>query len=87
MRDNNTLEKNIVKLLYRLIDNLLYFDDNKRDLRLYISTSLKTKIFKLIHDKIRYLDYIKVYKRLTNKLYIFEIIIKLYKFIRYYSHY
>ena len=87
IRDNNTLEKNIVKLLYRLINNLLYFDNNKRDLRLYISTLLKAKCFNLIYDKIRYLDYARIYKKLTNNLYIFEVIIKLYKFIRYFSHY
>ena len=87
IRDNNTLEKNIVKLLYRLINNLLYFNDNKRDLDLYIFISLKAKVFKLIYNKIRYLDYIRIYKRLIYKLYIFEITIKLYKFIRYYSYY
>ena len=87
MRDNNTLEENIIKLLYRLINNLLYYDNNKRDLYLCISTLLKAKVFKLIYNEIRYLDYIKTYKKLTKKLYIFELITKLYKFIRYYLYY
>ena len=41
MRNNDTLEENIVKLLYRIINNLLYFDDNEKRLRLYILTALK----------------------------------------------
>ena len=38
MRNNNTLKKNIVKLLYQLINNLLYFDDTLiREIFIYIS--------------------------------------------------
>ena len=87
MRDNNALKKNIIKLLYRLIDNLLYFDNNEKRFRLYISTILKIKVFKLIYNKLRYSSYTRTYEKLIKELYIFDIITKLYEFIRYYSHY
>ena len=87
MKDNYDLDINIVKLLYRIVNDLLYFDNDKRDLRLYIFIILKANIFKLAYDKIRYSKYIKTYKRLTNSLYIYIISIKLYEFIRYYSYY
>ena len=87
MRDNNTLEENIAKLFYRLINNLLYFNDNKRGLRLYILIILKAKVFKLAYNKIRYSSYIRTYKKLTKELYIFELSTKLYKFIGYYLYY
>ena len=41
MKINIELEKNAVKLLYKLINNLLYFDDIEREMRLYISKTLK----------------------------------------------
>ena len=41
MRNNDTLKENIVKLLYRIVNNLLYFDDNEKEFRFYISTTLK----------------------------------------------
>ena len=85
---NIKLKENIIKLLYKLINNLLYFDNIKREMRLYISIkTLKQKVFKLTHNKIRYLDYIYIYKKLTYNVYIFNIFIKLYKYLRYYSYY
>ena len=41
-------------------------------------------MFKFVYNKIRYSSYTRIYKKLTNNLYIFNIAIKLYKFIRYY---
>ena len=38
---NIKLEENAIKLLYKLINNLLYFDNIKRKIRLYISKILK----------------------------------------------
>ena len=56
--------ENAIKLFYKLIDNLLYFNNNERDLCLYIFTIIKIEMFKYIHDKIDYLEYMYVYKRL-----------------------
>ena len=85
--ENQALEENTAKLLYRIINELLYFDDEKRDLRLYILIILKAKVFKLAHNEMKHSKYIRTYKRLINGLYIFSISTKLYKFIRHYSHY
>ena len=57
-------------------------------MRLYISIKiLKQEIFKLTYNKIKYLDYIRIYKKLTRNIYIFNISIKLYKYLRYYLYY
>ena len=89
MKANIDLENNIVKLLYKLLNNLLYFDnlDVRREIRLYILIVLKYEIFKLAYNKIRYLEYTYIYKKLTYNIYIFNIFTKLYKYLRYYSHY
>ena len=79
--NNKALKKNVAKLSYYIINNLLYFNNDKRDLYLYISSSIKEEIFKLIYNKISYLNYARTYKRLINNLYIFKITSKLYKFI------
>ena len=75
--NNGALEENTIKLLYKIINKLLYFDDEERDFRLYIFTILEAKVFKLIYNKIEYSKYARIYKRLINSLYIFSIAIKL----------
>ena len=87
VRNNEALKKNVAKLSYRVINNLLYFNNNKRDLRLCISSLIKEEVFKLAYNKTGYLDYARTHERLTSNLYILEITSKLYKFIRYYSYY
>ena len=37
---NTKLRENAIKLLYKLINNLFYFDDIERGMRLYISTKI-----------------------------------------------
>ena len=81
------MKKNGIKLLYRVINKLLYFNDNEKRLRLYVLLIFKIKIFKLAYNEIRYLEYARTHERLTKELYIFDITIKLYEFIRYYPHY
>ena len=84
---NVKLKENVIKLLYKLINNLLYFDDIKRGIRLYISKTLKQEVFKLTYNKIKYLGYTRIYKKLIRDIYIFNIFIKLYKYLRYYFYY
>ena len=86
VKANNKLEDNITKLLYRLVYNLLYFN-NIRDLRLYISFTIEEEVFKLIYNKIRHPRYACTHKKLTKSIYILNIIIKLYKYLRYYLYY
>lgn len=74
-------------MLYKLINELLYFDNDKRGLRLCISLIMKIKVFKLTYNEIRYPGYAQIHERLMKGLYIFNIIIKLYEFIWYCFYY
>ena len=87
IKRNKTLDKNVIKLLYEIINNLLYCKEEHDNLRLYISFTLKYDIFKLTHDKINYFEYTRTYKKLITDLFIYNITIKLYTYIRHYSHY
>ena len=69
-----------------MIDDLFYFDDDKRDLRLYVLIAMKIEVFKLAHNEMRHFNYARTYKRLIKKLYIFNIITKLHEFIRHYFY-
>lgn len=73
--------------MYKLINNLLYFKNNKKSLQLYILSTIEIEIFKLVYNKIGYLGYARTNKYIINKLYIFRILSKLYKFLRYYLYY
>ena len=86
IKANNRLGDNSVKLSYKLIENLLYFNDDEKNLRLYISSVMKTEIFKLAHDEMRHSRYARTHERLTQGLYIYNITIKLHEFIRHYPH-
>ena len=86
MKTNDELRDNVVKLSYKLIDDLLYFDDDEKGLRLCIPFVMKIEMFKLVHDEMRYPDYARTYERFIQELYIYNMVIKLYKFIRYCSH-
>ena len=79
---NATLKKNATIISYKLINDLFYFDDDERGLRFYVSTTMKTEVFKLTYDKMRHFNYAHTHKRLIKKFYIFNITTKLYKFIR-----
>ena len=71
---------------YKLVNDLLYFD-NKRDLYLYLSIIIEVEIFKLIYNNIEYFNYVYIYKRLIDNIYIYNIVIKLYKYLYYYLYY
>ena len=87
IRKNVALKENVAIISYKIIDNLLYFDNDKRGLRLYVSIVMKIEVFKLTHNEIRHFDYARTHKRLIEKFYIFNIATKFHKFIRHYSHY
>ena len=85
---NNNLGNNATKLLYRVVNDLLYFDDDERGLRLYILTAeIEKEVFTLVYNKIEYPGYIRTYKRLINSLYIYKLLTKLYKFIGHCPYY
>ena len=87
VRDNEALKKNAAKLFYRIVDKLLYFNNDEKRLRLCVSLALEIEIFKLTHNEIRYLEYARTHERLIKELYIFDITTKLHEFIRHYSNY
>ena len=41
VKTNAELEDNVVKLLYKLINDLLYFNDSEKGIRLCVSKTLK----------------------------------------------
>lgn len=56
---NIDLNNNAIKLLYKLINDLFYFDDFEKEMRLYILIKiLKYEIFKLTHNEMRYFNYV-----------------------------
>jgi hypothetical protein len=87
VKENKALGSNTTKLPYHVINKLLYFNNNEIGLRLYIPTLLEKEVFELAYNKIGYLGYTRTYKYLTKGLYIYNIVTKLYKFIRYYLYY
>ena len=86
-RQNATLKKNAAIMLYKIIDDLFYFDDDKRGLRFYVLIVIKAEIFKLAHDEMGHFDYAYTHKRLIEKFYIYNITTKFHEFIRHCSHY
>ena len=86
IKTNTKLKDNAAKLPYKLIDNLLYFDNDEKGLRLYIPNTMKTKVFKLAHDEINHPEYARTHERLTQGLYIHNMTTKLHEFIRHCPH-
>ena len=72
MMNNEVFKENVIKLSYRVMNNLLYFDNNEKDLRFCIFSIMKIKVFKLIYDEMNHFDYIHIYKRLIKELYILK---------------
>ena len=83
IKNNDELGKNVITLPYRLIDDMLYFDDEKRSLRLCIPSNIKTEVFRLAHDEMGYPGYTKPHERLIDGLYFRTMVIKLHEFISY----
>ena len=82
VRDNDDLDENAVELAYKIVDDLLYFDDDEKGLRLYIPSAMEGEVFKLTHDEMDHPGYARTHERLTSNLYIFGLAIKLHEFIR-----
>ena len=75
IRIKNTIDQNKsldpdnhTKLPYQLMDQLLYFDDDKKDLRLCIPTSIDEEVFKPAHDEFGHPGYARTHERLTHGL-------------------
>ena len=87
VKTNTELGDNAVRLLYKLINDLLYFDNVEIEMRLCVSIrALKHEVFKLTHDEMRHSEYARTYEKLTRGIYIYNMSTKLYKYLRHYSH-
>lgn len=87
VKGNAALGSNAAKLPYRIVNDLLYFNDDQRGLRLYIpTTALESEVFQLAHDEMGHPGYARTHKRLTEGLYIYNLAAKLHDFIRHYPH-
>ena len=88
MKTNAKLKDIVIKLLYKLINNFFYFNDFKKKMRLCVLTKiLKHEVFKLVYDEMRYFDYVRIHEKLIRNIYIFNVFIKLHKYLRHYFHY
>ena len=88
MKVNAELGDNAVRLLYKLINDLLYFDDVEIEMRLCVSTrALKYEIFKLVYDEMRHSEYARTHEKLTRDIYIYNMSTKLHEYLRHCSHY
>ena len=83
---NKDLGENAVKVPYKIVDDLLYFDNDEKGLRLCVPSSLEEEVFKLAHDEMGHPGYARIHEKLTEGLYIFNMATKLYKFIRHCPH-
>ena len=84
VRDNEG--ENGTRLPYRIVDCLLYFDDDEKGLRLCIPTAMEAEVFKLAHDEMGHPGYARTHEKLTQGLYIFNMATKLHEFIRHCPH-
>ena len=50
-------------------------------------SEIEVEVFKLAYNGIRYSGYARTHEKLTSSIYIYNIITKLYKYLRYYPHY
>ena len=86
IKNNEALGENAAKLPYRIVDELLYFDDDEKGLRLCIPSAMEGEVFKLAHDEMGHPGYARTHERLTGNLYIFNLTTKLHEFIRHCPH-
>lgn len=86
IQQNDALEENAAKMPYKIVDDLLYFDDEEKGLRLCVPSTMEAEVFKLAHDEMGHPDYARTHERLTEGLYIFNMATKLHEFIRHCPH-
>ena len=81
-------KKNKTKLSFIIRRGLVYYKkDEIGKLKFYISKNIVKRIFTITYDELGYRDYVKIYERLADNLYIFYIKKKLHEYIRYYLRY
>ena len=66
---------------FKLRNDLIYYTFEKNKKRLYISTIIKQKIFRLIHDLNNHDNFHRTYDRIINSIYIRQLIKRLHDYI------
>ena len=82
IRDNEALGENAAKLPYKFVNELLYFNDDEKGLRLCIPTALEGEVFTLVHDEMGHPGYARTHERLTEGVFIYNMASKLHEFLR-----
>ena len=70
---------------FKLRNDLIYYTFEKNKKRLYISTIMKQKMFRVIHDLNIHDNFHRTYNRITNSIYIRQLIKRLHNYIDYCS--
>ena len=82
VKANDDLGDNAAALPYKMVDGLLYFDDDEKGLRLCIPSSMEKEVFQLAHDELGHPGYARTHERLTEGLHLHNMSTKLHDFIR-----
>ena len=87
VKANAELGDNAIRLSYKLINDLLYFDNAEIGMRLCVPTrALKHEVFKLAHDEMGHPGYARTHEKLTRDIYIYNMSTKLHKYLRHCPH-
>ncbi len=78
---NNALKLDIIRLLYEIRDDLIFYKDLKKESYLYILKSLYDRMFKITYNDIDYSGYAQTHKRLIDLLYFYNLLKNLHKYI------
>ena len=84
-RASDDLRENADVLPYKIVDELLYFDDVEKGVRLCIPSAIEKEVFQLEHDEMGHPGYARTHERLTQGLHIHNMSTKLHDFIKYCS--
>jgi len=78
---NNALRLNIIRLSYKIRNNLIFYKDLEKELCLCILKSLYDRMFKIAYDDIDYSEYAWTHKRLIDLLYFYDLSKNLHEYI------
>lgn len=81
-KENAELGENAATLPYQIVEDLLYYKDDERGLRLCIPENCIAEVFRLAHDEQGHPGYARTHERLTHSVYVIGLSKKLHEFIR-----
>jgi len=75
------LRQDAAKLSYRIIQDLIYYKDIEQNYWLCILSFFHQKVFFLMHDFMSHSKYVKIHEKLTEELYIYNLLKYLHNYI------